>query len=61
MKQLIVIKEKCPQNHNCPLVKICPVNALTQMKFNAPIVDETKCIKCGKCVLSCPKKAVILK
>lgn len=61
MKKLVVINEKCPQNHPCPSVRICPVNALTQKGFDAPIVDETKCIKCGKCVMFCPKKALILK
>ena len=59
-KKLNVIKEKCPQNHKCPSVKICPVNALIQEGFNAPTVDHDKCIKCGKCAIFCPKKALVL-
>lgn len=59
-KKLNVIKEKCPQNHKCPSVKICPVNALIQEGFNAPTVDHDKCIKCGKCANFCPKKALVL-
>lgn len=59
-KKLNVIKEKCPQNHKCPSVKICPVNALRQEGFNAPTVDHDKCIKCGKCANFCPKKALVL-
>lgn len=60
MKKLKVIIEKCPQNHKCPAVKICPVNALSQKGFAAPIVDYDKCIKCGKCANFCPKKALVL-
>lgn len=22
--------KRCPQNHHCPALKVCPVNALTQ-------------------------------
>ncbi len=60
-KTLVVIKKNCPQNHKCPSVKICPVNALTQEGFNAPIVSQDKCIKCGKCVEFCPMNALVLK
>lgn len=59
-KKLIVITENCPQNHPCPSVSICPVGALTQDGFHAPTVDYEKCIRCGKCVKFCPKKALIL-
>lgn len=58
MKKLIVINEKCPQNHPCPSVNVCPVNALSQKDFVAPIVDNGACIKCGKCVDFCPKGAL---
>lgn len=59
-KKLIVKEDRCPQNHSCPSVKVCPVNALSQKGFNAPDVDNDKCIKCGKCVNFCPKKALVL-
>ena len=51
--------EICPQDHICPLIKKCPVNAIYQIKSGLPIIDETKCIKCGKCAGLCPKHAVI--
>jgi len=55
----ITVNEKnCPQNHPCPAARVCPVNALTQDKYNAPIVDESKCIKCAKCVRFCPMGAI---
>ena len=60
MKRLKVINERCPKNHKCPAVKVCPVNALSQKGFDAPIVDYDKCIKCGKCANFCPKKALVL-
>lgn len=59
-KQLKVKEDRCPKNHACPSVKICPVSALTQNGFDAPTVDLNKCIKCGKCVNFCPKKALVI-
>lgn len=58
---LIVIKEKCPQNHTCPAVAICPVGALSQVGYKAPLIDLEKCIECGQCVDYCPKGALMLK
>lgn len=59
-KILVVKKERCPQNHPCPSVGVCPVEALSQVGFDAPIVDMDKCIKCGKCVKFCPMGALQL-
>ena len=59
-KTLIVKEERCPQNHACPSVKVCPVGALSQKGHDAPIVDIDKCIKCGKCVSFCPGRALVL-
>ena len=57
---LTLKKENCPQNHKCPAVKICPVGALSQTDFGAPVIDRGKCIACGKCSDFCPKKALVL-
>lgn len=59
-KFLKVIDNNCPQNHPCPSVRVCPVGALHQAGFDAPTVDQTSCIKCGKCTDFCPKKALVL-
>ena len=59
-KILKIIKERCPQNHKCPAVNVCPVGALSQEGFNAPEIDYGKCIRCGKCSNFCPKKALVL-
>ena len=55
-----VNKNRCPQNHPCPSIHICPVNALTQQGFEAPSVDNSSCLDCGKCVYSCPMGAIQL-
>ncbi len=55
---IIVDKSKCPQNHPCPAVKVCPVNAIDQNAFNAPTIDADKCIKCRKYVMFCPMEAI---
>lgn len=58
--KLKVNKARCPQNHSCPSIRVCPVGALSQKGFSAPIVDQDKCIKCGKCVKFCPMRALSL-
>jgi Fe-S-cluster-containing hydrogenase component 2 len=57
---LRVKQNKCPQNHPCPSVRVCPVGALSQNGYDAPVVDMDKCIKCGKCVRFCPMRALVL-
>lgn len=53
-----IVKELCPQNHPCPAVRVCPVNALIQKGFNAPVIDLDKCTNCGKCIKFCPMGAI---
>ncbi len=50
---IVIRKELCPQNHPCPMVKVCPVGAISQVKYEAPTVDDDKCIGCCKCVARC--------
>jgi ferredoxin len=54
---IIVRKEKCPQNHPCPSVRVCPTGALKQIGVAAPEVDLKKCTNCAKCVRFCPMGA----
>ena len=51
----------CPQNHRCPNIQTCPVGAISQNGYGLPVIDEEKCIECGKCVKQCPMRAVINK
>lgn len=56
--RIVVNQQKCPQNHQCPSMAICPKGAISQEDIYAlPVVDEQKCIVCGKCMRFCPKGA----
>jgi Fe-S-cluster-containing hydrogenase component 2 len=59
MIMIHVIAERCPQDHPCPNVKICPVGAISQDRFQAPEIDKEKCIECGECVSYCPYQAFV--
>lgn len=54
MKTVKVNPLKCPQDHVCPLIRICPVGAISQDGFSEPKIDHEKCITCGRCVAMCP-------
>jgi ferredoxin len=45
--------QRCPQNHPCPSLGVCPTGAITQRGVKAPSVDQDKCIDCGRCARSC--------
>lgn len=60
-KTLVVNKNRCPENHPCPSIRVCPTGALKQHGYDAPTVDMSKCVKCGKCVRYCPMRAISLK
>jgi len=53
-----VDKAICPHDHICPLIKLCPVGAISQDAVGFPVIDYALCIECGKCVMKCPKKAM---
>ena len=57
---LKVVKSRCPANHKCPSIAVCPESALSQKGFSAPEVDREKCIGCGKCVRRCPMRALVI-
>ena len=48
----------CPQNHHCPLVNICPMEAIAQNGNELPEIDASKCIECGDCVKQCGMNAM---
>lgn len=39
---LVVDKNRCPQNHRCPLISICPQQAISQTGFGLPRIDSDK-------------------
>lgn len=56
--KILVQEELCQMREKCITVKVCPVGAISQNGNNTiPIVNNDKCILCGKCVMYCPNKA----
>ena len=53
-----VNKLRCPQNHACPAVRVCPTGALKKTGKNAPEVVAELCTDCGQCVAFCPMGAL---
>jgi ferredoxin len=50
---MIEVSTVCPQNHRCPLVRLCPKGAISQDGNGLPKVDDSKCTECGICVRNC--------
>lgn len=56
--KITVNPQKCPQNHTCPSIAVCPKGAITQRDmYSLPEIDEETCIVCGKCMRFYPKGA----
>jgi len=58
MSTVHVDASKCPKDHVCPLIRICPAGAIGQEGYSAPVIDHEKCRSCGRCVISCPYKCL---
>jgi len=55
---ITIDKNKCPQNHRCPSIAVCPVGAISQNGYELPIINQELCVECGKCISFCPKRAI---
>lgn len=55
---ITIEKSRCPQNHRCPAISVCPVGAISQNNFDLPMIDQELCVECGKCINFCPKRAI---
>lgn len=55
---ITIDKNRCPQNHRCPSVAVCPVGAISQNDFELPLINQELCVECGKCINFCPRKAI---
>ncbi len=66
MKKAYVDPNICDRSPMCPAKRICPIGAITQeskgfFSTGPAIVDEEKCIGCGKCIQVCPRRAIVMK
>lgn len=53
----VTVTDQCKACIGHPCVNVCPKNAVTYTPDGA-IIDQEKCIKCGKCVTACPYNAI---
>ncbi|MDA3867728.1 MAG: 4Fe-4S binding protein [Salinivirgaceae bacterium] len=54
METITVNEAFCPQNHACPVIRVCPTGAIEQHNaFSAPVINEEKCTGCGVCTNYC--------
>jgi len=57
---LTIDPELCPSNHACPLIRICPVKAISQENnHSTPLLNTDLCVECLKCIRKCPYEAVV--
>jgi len=58
MKLAVIDNNRCDRSPFCPVKRVCPFGAVTQEFGKAPVIDESKCTGCSKCVMVCPMGAV---
>jgi Fe-S-cluster-containing hydrogenase component 2 len=57
----VEIPHLCAQCSDYPCVASCPTKALSvSERTSAVLVDDEKCISCGKCIEACPGKVPFL-
>ena len=57
-KRAVIDPEKCDRSVGCPAVKACPAGVIEREDDNEPYYVNAFCQGCGKCVQSCPNKAI---
>ena len=54
----VIVTEGCQGCLEHPCQEVCPKKAI-HMENGRSVIDQEKCIKCGKCLESCPYNAII--
>ncbi|MDR1754244.1 MAG: NADH-quinone oxidoreductase subunit NuoF [Eubacterium sp.] len=57
LMQYKVLQEKCTGCTAC--ARICPANAITGKVKEVHFINQSKCVKCGECVVKCKFGAII--
>jgi [FeFe] hydrogenase (group B1/B3) len=52
------VTDSCQGCISHPCMAVCPTGAISVDKDKHSVIDQEKCIKCGKCVSQCPYHAV---
>lgn len=53
-----VVTDQCRKCYAHPCINVCPVGAVS-MGPDRTVIDQSKCIKCGRCKNTCPYSAII--
>ena len=54
----LLVTNNCRKCLAHPCINVCPVNAISMGK-NGSVIDQSKCIKCGRCKEACPYNAIV--
>ena len=54
----VFITNACQGCLEHPCIEVCPKDAINMVKGRS-VIDQDKCIKCGKCASACPYNAVV--
>ncbi|MGE4588739.1 MAG: 4Fe-4S dicluster domain-containing protein [Acidaminococcaceae bacterium] len=57
-EKTVFVTNNCRKCLAHPCKNVCPKNAITIEKSGA-VIDQTKCIKCGRCKTECPYHAIV--
>lgn len=58
LEKRVIVTEGCQGCLEHPCQEVCPKQAI-HMENGRSVIDQEKCIKCGKCLESCPYNAII--
>lgn len=55
----ILVSDMCRGCVAHPCQEVCPKDAISFGEDGRSVIDQEKCIKCGKCIAACPYSAII--
>ncbi|CQR72180.1 4Fe-4S binding protein [Sporomusa ovata] len=55
-KKYIIKKDVCRQCNICPVE--CISGAIKKQPKELPVIDQARCVACGRCLSQCPFRAI---